>query len=174
MFITHVKYIPRAANYTTFIRDVNYEKRFFDAITTADPLGGCSNPQTQVFLVENNIILGDIRQPNGCCCSDPDYQIKNSKSIKYRIVTNGCQCSYCFCDGCSCVNSGARFNILDSTHTQIVGDIFKSELSSSNDLLTYKIIFPEDATPDEKILIISSVFSIDTFNYRTSGTKNII
>ena len=130
--------------------------------------------QTLVFLVENNTTLGDIRQPNGCCCSEPDYQIKNSKSIKYRVVTNGCQCSYCCCDGCSCMNSGVRFNILDSTHTQIVGDIFKSGLSSSNDLLTYKIIFPEDATPDEKILIISSVFSIDTFNYRTSGKKNII
>ena len=125
MFRAYVKYIPRAANYTTFIWDKNYEKRFFDAITTHDPISGCSSPQTLVFLVENNTTLGDIRQPNVCCCSDPDYQIKNIKSIKYRVVTNGCQCSYCCCNGCSCMNSGVRFNILDSTHTQIVGDIFR-------------------------------------------------
>ena len=38
-------------------------------------------------------------------------------------------------------------------------------------MLTYRIIFSIDATPEEKILIISTGLTIDYFNYRELGKR---
>ena len=38
-------------------------------------------------------------------------------------------------------------------------------------MLSYRIIFPIDATPEEKILIISTGLTIDYFNYRELGKR---
>ena len=66
--------------------------------------------------------------------------------------------------------SPVSYKILDSTHTQIVGEILKSELSNTDKaLLNYSISFPIDATADEKILIISTAVAIDNFIYKSIG-----
>ena len=52
---------------------------------------------------------------------------KGRNLVIYRIANNGWQCEYCYSDLCFCLNSSIRYYILDSTHIQIVGDIFKSE-----------------------------------------------
>ena len=170
-FKVQVKYIPRDTNYTDFIKDKKFDKRFIDVSTVKNLIQGCSKPEVQVFNIENDTCLGSIRQPNACCCSDPDFQIKNSSNfIKYRVVTNGCQCAYCCCDGCCCLLSPVSYKILDSTNTQIVGEILKSELSNTDKaLLNYSISFPIDATADEKILIISTAIAIDNFIYKSIG-----
>ena len=38
-------------------------------------------------------------------------------------------------------------------------------------MLTYRIIFPNDATPEEKILIISAAMAIDNFVYKSIGKR---
>ena len=172
-FKISVKYIPRDSNYNQIIKEKKFDKCFFEASTIMDLLKGCSKPKVQVLNTENNTVFGNIKQPNICCCSDPDYQIKNSLNFtKYRIVTNGCQCSYCCCDGCCCLFSEMSYKILDSTHTQIVGEVFKYEFNEQGrEMLTFRIIFPNDATPEEKILIIAAVMAIDNFVYKSIGKR---
>lgn len=172
-FKISVKYIPRDSNYNEFIKDKKFDQGFFEVSTIMDLLKGCAKPNVQVLNTDNNTVFGNIRQPNICCCSDPDYQIKNSLNfVKYRVVTEGCKCSYCCCEGCCCLFSETSYKILDSTHTQIVGEIFKYEyVQGGKEMLTYRIIFPNDATPEEKILIISTAMAIDHFVYKSIGGK---
>ena len=124
--------------------------------------------------VENRTLFGSIQQPNICCCSDPDFQlINNLNYCKYRVATEGCQCAYCCCAGCDvCLTAPMDYAILDSNHTQILGNILKSEFSDRDkEMLTYRIIFSIDATPEEKILIIGTGLTIDYFNYRELGKR---
>ena len=132
---------------------------------------GFPNLNVQVLFLEKNIPFGNIKQPNTCCFSDPDFQLKNNFNFtKYRIFTNGCQCAYCCRFGPGCGFLPVDFQILDSTHTQVVGHIYKSELSAENkDPLIYRIVFPLDATPEEKILIIAAAMTIDNFVYERVG-----
>ena len=170
-FKIRVKYIPIDANVPEIMKEKKFDDCFFEVSTINNLIRGLSTPKVQSLFLEKNIAFGNIQQPNACCCSDPDFQLKNNFNFtKYRIVTNGCQCAYCCCNGCCCLNFPVTFSILDSTRTQILGNIFKSGVSGgSKELLTYRIVFPLDATPEEKILIISAAMAIDNFSYREVG-----
>lgn len=166
VFKVNVKYIPRDCNLSDALKDKKFDIRFFDVSTAAGFM-----KTVQVLNIESNTLFGEIAQPSTCCCADPDFQIKNSSNIiKYRVVTNGCQCGYCCCDGCCCLNSPVDYSILDNTHTHILGNILKCRFYNAHkEKLTYRIIFPLDATPEEKLLLISTAISIDNYVYRSIG-----
>ena len=171
-FKIKVKYIPRDTGKLIInIPKNEFEKSFFE-INYLNNGRGTNNVPIQV-IGGGGTFYGNIRQPNSCqdcCCSDPDYQIYSIDNFnKYRITTDGCQCSYCCCDGCCCQKSAVEFQIYNSNKDQIVGKIIKSEFFSMNQFLNYKISFPNDATPEEKILIISSVIAIDNFKFLSLG-----
>lgn len=172
-FEIKVKYIPRDANYLAIINDkkLSFDKRFFDISSTLNVFGFSGTPNVKILNVECGNLLGNIKQPNTCCCSDPDFQIKNNlNNVKYRVCTNGCQCAYCCCDGCCCLESAIVYHILDSTHTHILGDISKNRFFNS-EMLAYNIRFPLDASAEEKILLISNAIIIDNFVYRSIGSR---
>ena len=161
-FKVQIKYIPINEDYNTFIKNKDYEERFMDVATDKN----ATKPIVKITHFETNTCYGDIRQPVGCCCSDPDFQIRNQSSdIKYRISTIGSQCAYCCCAGCCCSNSPINFQIYDSQSRQIVGEILKGEIINQKELANYRIIFPVNASPEDKILLISSAITIDVFNY---------
>lgn len=163
-FNVYIKYIPRDCNISDDVKNQKNKERFFDVSSVS-----ICPKKVQVYNVENNTIFGEIQQPFICCCSDPDFQIRNSLNIlKYRVVTDGCQCAYCCCNGyCRCfLGYPVNYSILDSTHTQILGNIFKSKYSfCDKEMLTYRIVFPIDSTPEDKILIISTALAIDNYVY---------
>ena len=169
-FTVNAKYIPRDVNYENFVKEKDFSKRLFD-ISTASMLqriGGA--PTVSIINKENGTLFGSFKQQNKCCCSDPDFQlINNMNFLKYRISTEGCQCSYCCCDSCCCSKYETRYQIYNSNY-QIVGDILKEEMSGRpGEKLIYRIRFPLDATPEDKIVIISSAIIIDNFVHRTVG-----
>ena len=170
-FTVNVKYIPRDSNYADFVKIKDFSKRLFDISTVSSllkPLGGST---ANIINKENETLFGSFKKQNGCCCcSDPDFQLTNNFNLlKYRINTEGCQCSYCCCDGCCCSKYETRYTIYNLNY-QIVGDIFKEEMiGRPGEKLTYRIRFPLDATPEDKIVIISSAIIIDNFVHRTVG-----
>lgn len=172
-FEIKVKYIPRDVDCLKLINDkkLSFDKRFFDVCSNNNALIG--SPGIKILNVECGTVLGNIKQPNCCCCSDPDFQIYNNLNVvKYRVCTDGCQCAYCCCDDCCCSNSSIIYHILDSTHTHITGEIIKNEFNpDGKEMLTYKINFPIDATPEEKILLISNVLIIDCYVSATTGLR---
>ena len=167
-FDVKVKYVPRDVEYSVFSKNKDFEKRLFDISSSNEILPGSN---IRITNKENGALFGLIKQPNCCCCSDPDFQIINGQNLmKYRGTTDGCQCGYCCCDDCCYAESETQFRILDSTKTQLVGEILKNEYHrGASEKFTYNIRFPIDATPEEKILIISATISIDCLNFRRLG-----
>ena len=166
-FEVKVKYVPRDSDYNTFSQNKDFSKRLFDIFNLVD-----ISTRIGVSNKETGINFGNIKQPYICCCSDPDYQLINNQNYtKYRVTTDGCQCSYCCCDRCCCSYNETNFRILDSTKTQLVGEICKNEIIDiSKEKLTYRINFPRDSSPEEKILLISTAISIDCLSYRLLGS----
>ena len=166
-FEVKVKYVPRDTDYNTFSQNKDFSKRLFDIYNLVD-----LSTRIGVSNKETGINFGNIKQPNICCCSDPDYQLINNQNYtRYRVTTDGCQCSYCCCDQCCCSYNETNFRILDSTRTQLVGEICKNEIADiSKEKLTYRINFPRDASPEDKILLICTAISIDCLSYRRLGS----
>ena len=165
-FQVKMKYIPRDVNFQEIYKDKNFDNNLINI--KADP-AICGDPTVNVISCRSRIRLGVIKQPNICCCSDPEFQLININNIyKYRVTTDGCQCSYCCCDGCCCSEYETFYRILDSSNTQICGQISKSDCSNKEKLI-YMIDFPLDATPEEKIIIIASAIVIDCCIYQMVG-----
>ena len=169
-FSVNVKYIPRDVNFEDFVKIKDFTKRLFDITTVSSLLLANGNPTVNIINKENETLFGSFKKQNICCCSDPDFQlINNMNLLKYRINTEGCQCSYCCCDTCCCAKYETRYTIYNSNY-QIVGDLLKEGMSDRpGEKVTYRIRFPLDATPEDKIVIISSAIIIDNFIHRSVG-----
>lgn len=165
----HLKYIPRGSELSEMKKDDKFERRLIDVFCTKQ-----NKNRYTVINAENKSLFGNIELKHSCCCSDPDIHITNSKNfLEYRVDTDGSQCGYCCCcEGCC--SSAVDYSILNQNHNQVLGNIIKNEFSGShNEMLAYKIIFPNDATPEEKVLLISTSMAIDNIIYPTLGNKNI-
>lgn len=169
-FTVNVKYVPRDVNFADFAKTKDFTKRLFDITTASNILRPVGNPNVTIINKENDTLFGSFKQTNFCCCSDPDFQlINNMNFLKYRINTEGCQCSYCCCDTCCCAKYETRYTIYNSNY-QIVGDLLKEGMiDRPGAKLTYRIRFPLDATPEDKIVLISSAIIIDNFVHRSVG-----
>ena len=171
-----MKYIPRDS--TEEIFDTNdFDEILFNITSNYD----CSyKPRIMVNSTVENTFIGRIEQPRNCscCCKDANFQIYprycQLNFPKYFITTNGKQCSYCCCTGCDCAGHEINFQIRDGTTNVICGNVLKRDFKlgkkgEGDDFLTYDIDFPDDASPEEKILIICAVIGIDFDVYRGLG-----
>ena len=73
---------------------------------------------------------------------------------------------------CYCINKKTNFQIYDTTTNLISGNVLKKDfnlLSNDDNFLIYDIDFPNDALPEEKILIICAVIGIDNAAYMLLG-----
>lgn len=176
-----MKYIPRdiSQNYITVN---NYDLRLFDFKTAKASGNGCceQKPNSSVYYNYNGQLLGEILQPLKCrcCCSDPIFEIKSNSEIKrYVITTDGSQCAYCCCTGCCCSNNSISFPVYNALCSQIVGEIFKDVFTrrripfGEKDRLKWRVNFPLDAFPEDKILLIAAAILIDFQEYRGIGAN---
>ena len=126
-------------------------------------------PQLNISLAKNNSYLGKIREPCTCCNIETEVYDKN-KSLKYRIIGSCCQ--YGLCCGSS-AEKIAEIQFKITKHGQTVG-IMKKLTSSMGEYFSkadsYKISFPLDATPEDKILLICAGLLIDYQNFESNDT----
>jgi hypothetical protein len=127
----------------------------------------------EVTVKNNNINFGKIVEPFSCC--DPLFVIRDAQqNIRWKITANCCQCGFS-CPACAnvvfTIHSGNQ-EILDPNAAE--GTITKTsagiqELVSEAD--NFDVVFPVNATPEDKLLIIINVLMID-FRYFESETDN--
>ena len=173
-----MKYIPRDST-DAILETKDFDKILFNLMSNYE----CEyKPRIQVRSTVDNSIIGRIQQPRtcSCCCKDPNFQIYpryyQSNIPKYFITTNGKQCSYCCCVMCNCAWDKTNFQIRNGTTNLICGNVLKKDFKlgkkgEGDDFLTYDIDFPDDALPEEKILIICAVIGIDNDVYRGLGNE---
>ena len=174
-FEIRMKYIPRDCT-NDILNTKDFNKRHFD-IDSNDICG--YKPRIYIKNVENNVntVLGTIEQPRccTCCCRDANFEIhpqfnRRTELPRYFVTTDGCQCAYCCCEGCSCEESGITFEIYDPSKSLLVGHINKLDFSrQKSNYLLYDIDLPLEATPEEKLFIIFTAISIDNVEYRLLG-----
>ena len=105
----------------------------------------CRNEMIINYFEGEKNCIGKIIEPCGLCGIKADIYDENN-NLLYRIVGD----------------DDERFKIFDKNKST-VGEVTKtfflsSQLMKSN---TYKILFPQKATPNEKILLISAVLFIE-------------
>ncbi len=129
----------------------------------------CCRPTMDIRLAEDNKYLGKVREPFTCC--DKDAEIYNEEGkLKYRIIGDCCQMGLC-CG--SSVEKLAEIEFKIVQGNEVVG-MMKKMRSSLGEYFTkadsYKISFPVNATPEEKMLFICAGLLIDYQNFENDET----
>lgn len=121
----------------------------------------CCKPYMDVRHVDSGKFFGRIREP--CYCCNKTVQLYNHQGdLRYEIIADCCQAGLCCGPACQKL-SDIEFGIF-SGGTK-VGRICKmptkyvSEFFSKAD--SYAIDFPQNATPEEKMLLITAGLMID-------------
>lgn len=121
-------------------------------------------PFMDVRFIDTNQFLGRIREP--CTCCDIDTEIYDGAgNFRYLITGDCCQIGLC-CGADVQKLATIRFDILQNN--MIVGSMRKlgsnfGEFFSKAD--SYQITFPQNATPQEKMLLIVAGLMIDYQNF---------
>lgn len=132
-----------------------------------------SRPEIFLKLNESNEKIGRITEPFSC--SEYLYEIYDeSDQIKYMVKGKCCQC------GLICANSifgrigEADFCIIDPDTKEQIGSISKKNPVISNginDGENFKIIFPDKASTNDKLLLITLGLMIDYLYFEIDPSK---
>ena len=126
------------------------------------PFFNCVRPEMKIFLTETNTLLGTIENAFSCC--DPVFNIydKEGKLIFY-IESDCCQCGYICRNNCIGKTEECVFFIYrENDKSNAIGEINKKAASSLLSIAdNYSIIFPKNATIEEKVLLMISAVMID-------------
>ena len=121
-------------------------------------------PYMDVRLADNGQRLGIIREP--CtCCDIVTYVMDGNGSLRYEIVGDCCQLGLC-CG--SAVQKLANINFDIRQNGFVVGSVKKLS-SNIGEFFTkadsFEIVFPTNATPNDKLLLIINGLMLDYQNF---------
>lgn len=129
------------------------------------------NPFSVETERRNKKFIGSVREPFTCC--DKDAEINDEAGhIKYRMVGDCCQMGLCCGSSAEklveiefkIMRNGEQVGIMKKM-TATMGEYFSKADS-------YKIAFPVDATPEDKILLICAGLLIDYQFFERDSTPN--
>ena len=117
-------------------------------------------PHMDVRLEDTNKFIGQIREP--CTCCDLDTEVYDSVgNLRYLITGDCCQLGLC-CGSTAQKLASINFNILEGG--RVVGS-FKKLSSSFGEFFSkadsYRVGFPPNARPEDKMLLIIAGLMID-------------
>ena len=134
----------------------------------------CSRPTMNVTI--DNKLIGKIIEVRTAC--DPTIYVFNYlEDLKFKIKGSCCQCGYCFKDLCSECCKKCEFDIFtsrDLENTKSLGKIKKFKVSGEKvrpDYDQLEIDFPEDANPNDKILILCATFLLETLYFQNHSNS---
>lgn len=135
----------------------------------------CNRPEMTGKYEENNQTFGKIVEP--CTLCSPEFKIFNKdNTLKYTLNINCCQCGF-QCRGNYCGRmASCTFEIYNGNATSgsVVGTVTRRCTGVKNvvtDADTFIIKFPQDAQPEDKLMIIGAVLLIDYRYYETNGQQ---
>ena len=135
----------------------------------------CNRPEMKGTFKNSGEHFGKVIEPFTCCYSPIFYVIGQDNSVRYTIYLDCCQCGfYCrnnICGKLSSVNMKVFEGKTSNFQGKGVAAIKKmsggfKELVSDAD--SYELLFPNDATPEDKMMLIGAVLMID-YRYYEEG-----
>lgn len=126
-------------------------------------------PYMDVRLADNGQQLGIISEP--CTCCDVDMEVLDTAgNLRYDINGDCCQLGLC-CGPSLKKLANVNFEIKENGYN--VGAIRKLT-SSLGEFFTkadsYEVVFPEKATPSDKLLLILATLMIDYQNFESDNS----
>jgi len=125
------------------------------------------------YKTDNGTMFGSISEPWTCC--DPLFVIKDmNKEPQFQIHADCCQCGLCcrndVCGKCSDVLFPIYPASVTDFHPQnsigmikkVSGDLLKELLTDADN---FEVLFPPNASPEEKLLMIGATLMIDYLFY---------
>ena len=127
------------------------------------------------FNHSENRNIGRIYEPFRCC--DPNFQIFDEKNVlKYLVAGDCCQCGI-LCKSCGkCYET--MFYIFDANNSsrdpaQSIGSITRKNPGIAKAMFTdadnFDVVFPDNATPLDKLMIIGATLMIDYAFFEDEG-----
>ena len=134
----------------------------------------CNRPEMKGTLKNTGEPFGKVIEPF-TCCSPVFYVIAQDNSVRYTIYLDCCQCGfYCRNNLCGKLSS-VSMKVFEGKTSNFSGkgiaQIKKTqgglkELVTDAD--TYDVMFPNDASPEDKLMIIGAVLMVD-YRYYEEG-----
>ena len=132
-------------------------------------------PEMIINYGSNGQRLGRIKQPFSCC--DPIFYTFNSSGThRYIIHADCCQC------GLICANnfcgklSEVLFNIYKPDNLNIPCGTIRKKSATGSELVTsadsYQVNFPNDASPEDKMVLIAAGLMIDYQFFEESASND--
>lgn len=123
----------------------------------------------------SNTKIGKVTRPFSCC--NPYYEVYDEKdNLNYYISAKCCQCGFiCPCNEVNFLifsgdNSG------DFSDSNAIGRIKKLNAGCVQEMFTkadnFEIEFPENANPEQKLLLISTALLIDYTHFEKQDSKS--
>jgi hypothetical protein len=127
----------------------------------------CCLARPEMTAVVQNRTIGKVNET--FTCFDPTFNVIDSKDqLKWKISANCCQCGLMCRNSfgrCSSVeffiHSGNSQDISPETRSGFIKKVFTGVQELVTDANNFQIEFPESATPEEKLLLISTTLMID-------------
>jgi hypothetical protein len=124
-----------------------------------------------------NTLLGKVVEP--FTCFNPEYHIKDSVgNTKWKIHADCCQCGICCRTGfgkCSDaifpIYSGDKVEFNPNSSEGHIKKLRKGCMELVSDEDNFELIFPQNATPEDKLMLISTVLMIDYRFYEDNGNN---
>jgi hypothetical protein len=127
--------------------------------------------------IANGVPLGRLYEP--CTCCDPQFEIYNSKDEqKYMVTADCCQCGYC-CRGTTCgkcsetvfaIHNAQKSSPTVENKDGVIKRVFSGAIQELvSDADNFEIVFPVDATPEDKLMLIGTTLMIDYRFFEDNG-----
>ena len=136
------------------------------------------SPEMLINFCSTHRALGRIKTPITYFFCDPKFYIYDGTgNQRYIIRADCCQCGLCCANNIFGKLSEVYFNIYSFNNmTNPCGQIIKKsatviELSTSAD--SFQVIFPKDASPEDKMLLVIAALMIDYQYFEESTSSSI-
>jgi len=123
----------------------------------------CCRPEMTCKYTSNEKVFGKVTEPFTCC--KPTYNVYDANEQLKYIVEFGCF-------NCACCDYEANIYKPDN-QDQAIGTVIKKATAADFffKTTTFEIVFPNDATPDDKMVLISDVLLIDYRMFEKKSAK---
>jgi hypothetical protein len=136
-----------------------------------------ARPEIRGYFGSSLIPIGKLVQP--FTCFDPIFEIYNSREEqRYMVTTECCQCGY-LCRGIPCgkcsdvhfpIHNANKQNPSIENKDGLIKKVFAGITQETiSDADNFNIVFPIDATAEDKLMIIGTVLMIDYTFYEDRG-----
>jgi hypothetical protein len=135
----------------------------------------CCLARPEMTARSSSTNYGKVFEP--CTVCDPMFHVKDgNENVRWKVTADYCQCGICCRNGCGKC-SEVSFYIFPASETDYrpgkEAGVIKKKFTGYQELVSdadsFELYFPKNSSPEDKLLLISTVLMIDYRFYEDGG-----